>query len=149
MKTNRNLLGEILPVLTVAVLFGVILLLVVFGATGYHGATERKDANDNMRAVLTYTVTAVRGNTGTVAVEERGGASLLKIADGETGYEQQIYKEGGAIYTAYVKAGTEPHPEDAVRIGETDRFEAGWQRDDLLFIRTDEGTSWVRVRSGK
>ena len=45
--------------LTIAVLFAVILLLVVFSAASYQGVTAARDGNDHRRAVLSYVTTAV------------------------------------------------------------------------------------------
>ncbi len=146
-RNHARIIGELLPVITITVLFFVILLLVVFSAVSYHGTADQRENNDNIRSVLTYVVTSVKtGGTGEVQITERNGSPVLALADEGTGYEQQIYCEEGTIYAAYVQKGAVPKEEEAVAIGETLVFEPEWQEADLLRIRTDEGTSYVRIR---
>ena len=146
MKKSERSIGDLISVITIAILFLVILLLVVFSAVSYQRAVDIQNGNDNSRALLSYVVTAVRnGGTGRAALEERGGIPVLVLLDEDTGYEQQIFHTGGKVYEAYGKAGTQPDPEDALLIAETERFEMSWLREDLLEIRTDAGGSCVHI----
>ena len=148
MKKNGKILGDLLPVITIAVLFVVILLLVVFSAVSYQGAVEHQDGSGNTRAVLSYVITAVKANeTSQVSIEEEDGMNVLEIADPETGYAQQIFFRDGSVYESYAKTGTVPDPEDALEIGTAERFDMSWYTEDLLEIQTDLGSSFVHVRT--
>ena len=61
-KSNKSI-GEILSALTIAVLFLVILLLVVFTARSYQHGADAQYENDTQRVVCAYVATAVWRNT--------------------------------------------------------------------------------------
>ena len=148
MKKNGKILGDVIQTVTIAVLFLVILLLVVFSAMSYQRSVEIQEDNNNTRALLSYVITAVKANeAGTVTIEERGGIPMLVIADTVTGYEQQIYQSEGKVYESYARTGAEPDPSEALEIGESSRVELTWMKEDLLQIRTDKGNSYVHIRS--
>ena len=145
---QKKLFGDLLSTATMAVLFLVILILVVFSAMSYQRSVAVSDANGNARAVLSYVVTAVRANaSGSVTVEERNGGPALIIADEATGYEQQIFFRDGQVLETYGFTGSEIYEEDAMVIGEASRFEIVFLTDELLEIRTDMGNSCVRIRN--
>ena len=147
MKKNGKVIGDILSALTVAVLFLVILIMVVFSAMSYQRSVEIQDDNNNTRAVLSYVITAVKADeAGLVTVDDDGSLQILRIADGSTGYEQQIYHKDGKVLESYGKTGTIPDPEEAIVIGQADSFEFSWAADDLLEIQTDIGKSYVHIR---
>ena len=148
MRKNLKTFGDLVSVILIAVLFLVILILVVFSAVSYQTAVEIQDANNNTRAVLSYVTTAVKGSAGSrVALEERDGLEMLVIEEGDTGYEQQIYFTGGQVLESYGKAGEAPVVEDALVVGEAERFDMQFRGEDLLEIVTDIGTSYVHIRS--
>ena len=64
MTGERKGTGDILSTLTIAVLFLVILLLVVFSASSYKQATDIQNGNNNRRALLSYVTSCVRENSG-------------------------------------------------------------------------------------
>ena len=147
-KSGSRMIGEVIMMITMAILFVVILLLVVLSAVSYQRAVEIQDGNGNARAILSYVITAVKANSANpVNTEERDGLPVLVIEETGTGYEQQIFYSGGKVYEAYGETGMTPDPGDALLIGETELFEMNWLEDDLLEIRTDAGNSYVRVRS--
>ncbi len=145
MKRAKNRgIGDILSTLTVAVLFAVILLLVVFSAASYQRATASQSANDNSRAVLSYITTAVKGNgKGGVRPADFDGAPGLIIADGDTGYGQRIYLKDGKILQEYGKIDGQTDPEHALVIGEAGKLEISYVDRDVLKVATDLGTSYV------
>ena len=145
---QKKIFGDLISTVTMAVLFLVILILVVFSAMTYQRSVEISDQNGNARAVLSYVVTAVRANaSGTVTVEDRDGRAALIIADEATGYEQRIFFRDGQVLETYGFTGSEIYEEDAMVIGEAERFEIGFLTDELLEIRTDMGNSCVRIRN--
>ena len=147
MSRNSKILGDVIQAITMAVLFIVILLLVVFTAVSYQRSVEIQDRNDNTRAVLSYVITAVKANkSGQVEIEERSGIPVLVIKDALTGYEQLIFHAGGKVCESYGRTGIQPDPEDALEIGEADRFDLTWMQDDLLKISTDLGNSYVHIQ---
>jgi len=95
---ERSGAGGVLRSLTVAVLFLVILLLVVFSARAYQYAVDVQERNDEMRAVLSYVVTAVNADRASrVSVEERDGLRVLVIRDEAAGTEQRIFFDDGSV----------------------------------------------------
>ena len=147
MKSSSNKgIADIISTLTVAVLFIVILLLVVFSASSYQHATARQNDSDNTRAVLSYIATAVHGNgQGEIKPESFGGDPGLSIADGDTGYEQRIFLHDGKLLQEYGKAGAETDPDHAMVIGEVKEFDVSYVKENVLQIRTDLGTSYVNT----
>lgn len=147
-KSGSRIIGDVIPMITMAILFVVILMLVVFSAVSYQRAVEIQDGNGNTRALLSYVITAVKANSANpVDTEERDGMPMLVIQETGTGYEQLIFHTGGKVYETYGETGMKPDPDDALMIGETELFEMNWLEEDLLEIRTDAGNSYVRVRS--
>jgi hypothetical protein len=145
-KKNRST-GDFLSTLTIAILFLVIILLVVFSAGSYRNGTEAKSANDNSRAVMSYVTTAVKDDQGArVEIRNDGGTKGIAIIDDEAGYERRIFAKDGKLLEEYVKEGSGVSPDNALVIGEVNSFDAAYIKKDLLRIRTDLGTSYVRIR---
>ena len=89
-KSNKSI-GEILSALTIAVLFLVILLLVVFTARSYQHGADAQYENDTQRVVCAYVATAVKNHTGgEVTPQEFEGCPGLCIEDGDTGFAHKI-----------------------------------------------------------
>ena len=106
MRTEKRVIGDIMPAALFAVLFSVILILVVFCAKGYGGITCVREANGETRTLLTYVNTTVKANeTADVRIEDRGGKEVLCIEDPSTGYEQLLFLEDGKIFELYGPAG--------------------------------------------
>lgn len=147
MTKSRKGFGDLISVILITVLFLVILILVVFSAVSYQRSVDIQDRNNNTRAVLSYVTTAVRANAGNrVTLTERGGVPVLVIEEGESGYEQQIFWMDGQVLERYVPDGTLPEQTDALTIGTAGLFEMTMPKEDLLQIRTDQGTSYVHIR---
>jgi hypothetical protein len=149
MERSRNTksIGEILSALTIAVLFLVILLLVVFAARSYQHSADSQYKNDTQRIVCAYVVTAVKDNDGgEVTPETFDGCPGVSIADGDTGFAHKIYMKDGVLLEEYSLADEAVNPETASEIGETEVFEINYISDDLLEIRTDKGASYVNVQ---
>lgn len=146
MGDDKRGLGDIISTVTIAVLFLVILLLVVFSAGSYQLSTEIQQGNDNGRALLAYVATAVKNNsTGDVEIRDFSGCTGISISDGKSGYEQRIYMKDGRLLEEYAKADREPDPQEAVEIGRTEVFEVRYVRDGLLEVKTDRGSSYVNT----
>ena len=139
-------LGDIFSALTIAVLFVVILLLVVFNAVSYqHGATYQSE-NDSTRVVCAYIASSVKDNNGgQVTPMDFDGSPCILIEDGDTGFAQKIYAKDGDLLEEYSMTETNINPQTASKIGETSQFEVSYVRDDLLEIKTDKGASYVHV----
>ncbi|MDO4869887.1 MAG: DUF4860 domain-containing protein [Bacillota bacterium] len=137
---------DILPGITIAVLFLVILLLVVFGATSYqHGAVYQK-SNDELRVACSYITTSVKNsNGGRVAPTEFNGYPGILIEDGDTGFAHKIFLKDGALMEEYNLTGANVSPENAAKIGETSVFEINYLSDEILEVKTDIGTSYVHI----
>ena len=139
-------LSDLISTLTVAVLFIVILLLVVFSAVSYQSATDAQNANDDKRAVLSFVTTAVHNNgKGEVKPKDFAGAPGLVIEDGDTGFEQRIYMKDGKLLQEYGRSGDMVDPEHALEIGRVKEFAVDYAAEDILRIKTDLGTSYVNI----
>ena len=145
-RKGRNI-GDLLSTITVAVLFLVIILLVVFAAQSYRHGTDKQQENDNSRAVLAYVASAVKDSvTSDIIPENFEGAYGLTISDTNSEYERKIYIKDGKLLEEYGRKGREISPDDALKIGKLKTFEVRYIDDDLLEIRTDLGTSYVRTK---
>ncbi len=145
-KSNKSI-GEILSALTIAVLFLVILLLVVFAAKSYQHGADSQHENDMQRIVCAYVATAVKDHDGgEVTPMDFDGCPGISIADGDTGFAHKIYLSDGALMEEYSKSDLPVDPKTASKIGETSQFEISYISDNLLEIKTDKGASYVNVR---
>ena len=145
-KTTTSI-SDILSALTIAVLFLVILLLVVFTASSYQHGAAYQSANDNQRVVCAYVATSVKDNNGgAVTPMEFDGCPGLCIEDGTTGFAHKIFMKDGALLEEYSRTDMPVDPETATKIGETSRFDIQYIEDDLLEIKTDKGASYVHVQ---
>ena len=147
-KTRKTKsIGDILSALTIAVLFLVILLLVVFTARSYQHGADSQYENDAQRIVCAYVATAVKDHNGDeVTPTEFDGYPGVSIEDGDTGFTHKIYLADGTLMEEYSKADAPVDPETANKIGETSLFEISYISEDLLEIKTDRGASYVNVR---
>ena len=143
---ERSGAGGVLRSLTVAVLFLVILLLVVFSARAYQYAVDVQERNDEMRAVLSYVVTAVNADRASrVSVEERDGLRVLVIRDEAAGTEQRIFFDGGSVREDYGLTGSGIDRKGSSEIGKAERFDITLVKEDLVRIDTDLGSSYVHI----
>ena len=147
MERKEKGVEDLLSTLTIAILFLVIILLVVFSASSYRENTDAQQENDNSRAVLSYVVTAVKDNvTADIALKDFSGARGLSISADDKEYERKIYVKDGKLLEEYGPKGRKISPENAIVIGKLSEFDIGYIEDDLLEIKTDKGTSYVRTK---
>lgn len=145
-RTTKSI-GDILSALTIAVLFLVILLLVVFTARSYQHGVDSQYENDTQRIVCAYVATAVKDHDGgEVTPMDFDGNPGISIADGDTGFAHKIYLSEGQLLEEYSRADMPVNPQTASKIGETSLFEIQYISDNLLEIKTDKGASYVNVR---
>ena len=148
-EKNRRLFGDLAATAVVAILFCVLLLTVVFSAFSYRRAVAVQERNDDIRAVLSYVVTAVKSDeAAAVSVTEKEGIPVLMIDDGETGYARQIYAKDGKICEVYAKKNASLTAGESIMIGSSALFEIDAVNEELLVIRTGLGSSYVRIRQG-
>ena len=147
MTDEKRGIGDILSTLTIAVLFIVILLLVVFSAVSYQHATDVQNENNNEKALLSYVTSCVEGN-GLNKVEKKDfdGMPGLAISTQDSKFERRIYMSDGKLMEEYAEKTGEVHPGDALVIGETKVFEVSEADGGLISIKTDAGVSYVRLR---
>ncbi len=147
MKQEGNKLAvDLIQVLMIATLFIVILLLVTFSATAYRSATEAQSENDHSRSILSYINTTVRNNgRGEVKKEFFDDIQGLVIANGDTGYEQRIYKYDRKLRQEYVKHGAPADPEHALIIGDLTKLNIDYLTDSILRVETDEGITYINI----
>ena len=149
MENNKSTqsIGDILSALTIAVLFLVILLLVVFTAKSYERGVGSQYENDAQRILCAYVATAVKDHVGdTVEPTDFNGYPGILIEDGDTGFAHKIYMTDGSLMEEYSLMDAQVNPETASKIGETNTFDITYVSDDLLEIKTDKGASYVYVQ---
>ena len=143
---NRKLFGDITSTAVVAILFCVILLLVVFSAVSYQHAAEVQASNDNTRAVLSYVITAVKSDeAANITLTEKEGVTVLMIEGGRAGYARQIFGRDGKVYEVYGKTGASLQSGEAIEIGHSELFAMSMENEELLAVRTDLGSAYVRI----
>ena len=127
-------------------------LLVVFGAQSYRNTVKGQNGNMQSRALLSYLSTAVKAYDAADAVsltEEPEVGQVLALADGSSGYALRIYRKDGMLLEDYASADAALNPEEAQRLGMTERFEAEKLPGNLLKLRTDAGSVLLHLRSGR
>ena len=143
MKEKDRSISDIITVITVAVMFAVILLLIVFAAGSYRRSAALSERNADTRAVLSYMVNCVRDSGGSdIYIADRSGTECLVI-DSRDGFEQRFYEHEGQLAEEYVASGAKPAPENAVMIGECGDLSFSMDGSGLLMIKTGKGVSYV------
>lgn len=124
-------------------------LLVVFGAQSYRNTVTGQNENMSARSLLSYLATTARAydTADGVAVTEGEDGPVLFFADGSTGYGLRIYRREGWLLEDYAAVGAPLLPEDAQRIGETERFDIEELGGGLLRVTTDAGRVLLYSRS--
>ena len=144
--SEKKVFGDMISVITVAVLFIVILVLVVFSALSYQRSVEVQDYNNNLRAVLSYVITAVKSDRSSeIFISDTDGMEVLTIRDNSTGYEQRIFHTDGKVCEDYGLAGSDINTTDALVLGEAKEFSITMISDVLIEIKTDLGNSYVNI----
>ena len=145
MKEKSRSISDIITVLTVAVMFAVMLLLVVFAAGSYRRSTAVSEQNADSRAVLAYMVNCVRDSAGSdIRIADRSGIECLVIDSGD-GFEHRFYEHDGSLAEEYVSSGTEPDPDNAVLIGDCGSLSLSIAENGILTIKTGRGVSYVDI----
>ena len=125
-------------------------LLVVFGAQSYRNTVKGQNGNMQSRALQSYLSTTVKAYDAADAVsltEEPEVGQVLALADGSSGYALRIYRKDGMLLEDYASADAALNPEEAQRLGMTERFEAEKLPGNLLKLRTDAGSVLLHLRS--
>ena len=147
MANGRKGIGDLISTITVAVLFLVILLLVVFSAASYRHATDVEAGNSSKRALLSYVASAIRDSRGKdIKIEDKDDGDAITITSPGSRFERRIYLQDGRLYEEYAEDDIAPDPENALVIGETEKFDVEQTEDGLVSIMTDAGTSYVGVK---
>lgn len=144
MTEDRKGIGDIISTVTIAVLFLVILMLVVFSAMSYKHATDVQNENNNRRAVLSYVVSVMRTNERNgIEIWDKDGAKGISISEPGSKYERRIFVKGGKLMEEYTEKEHPLNTEDSTVIGETEVFDVKEIRSGVFEIKTDLGTSYV------
>ena len=127
------------------------LALVVLGAQTYRKTAGSQDDNYRTRAVLAYISSVVRANDASDAVSVRNdspeGGYVLVAEDG-SGYASRIYLHEGTLVEDYAETDAPYDPADAMKIGQTDLFEAAFEPEEgVLTVNADCGSVNIHLRS--
>ena len=143
MAEKNKGLGDILSTATIAVMFIVILLLVMFSASAYRSATEVQSENNSKRALLAYVTASIRDSSGKIRIISQDGCEGLALKT--SGYERRIYMKDGELLEEYAAAAAALAPGEALVIGETDKFEISVVAPGLIQVETDCGVSYAHT----
>lgn len=144
MTRGRKGIGDIISTVTIAVLFFVILLLVMFSASSYRHAADVEAENSHRRALLSYVASGIRDNRGSeIKIQDRGTEDQVTIKSPGSRFERRIYLQDGKLYEEYAEDDIAQDPENALVIGETALFDVERTEDGLIRIKTDAGASYV------
>lgn len=125
-------------------------LLVIFGAQVYQEIVGGQSANNHTRELMGYLVTCAKANDsqGAVRILEREDGPMLVIADGDSGYAFRIYKHDGALVEDYGPLESQPNPQAAMVICETEVFSVEEWGEGTFAVTTDAGVVLFHARSG-
>lgn len=131
------------------VILTVFLLLVLSGARTYRGVVEGQEKNNRSRALLSYFLASVKSGDaqGAVRVFYAEGAPVVSVADGASGYGLRIYQHEGKLMGYYGKLDQEPDPQEALVVGETEKFQVEDLGNATYVVTTDAGRALFHVRS--
>ena len=133
-------------------LFIVLLLMAfVMGTNVYRSLSIMNTTTNDQRAALTMLANSVRNNDALsgVGINERGpeGNALVLSEHLPNGtFETRIYLYEGNVIQEYALAGANYMPSRATVIGPSETLEFAYD-DGLLSITTDQGTSFVTLRT--
>lgn len=125
-------------------------LLVIFGAQVYQEIVGGQASNNHTRELMGYLVTCAKANDsqGAVRLLEREDGPMLVIADGDSGYAFRIYKHDGALVEDYGPLESQPNPQAAMVICETEVFSVEEWGEGTFAVTTDAGVVLFHARSG-
>ena len=83
-----------------------------------------------------------------IEIKKMGDSKGIAIKD-NNGYERRIFAKGGKLLEEFVIEGGSISDDDAFVIGNVKLFEASYIGNDILKIRTDLGTSYVRMKKSR
>ena len=146
MKDKKGNNSGIYIIVLTAFFLGCFLLLVIFGTKTYRNIADRKDANNEQRAILSYLLTTTKmSETEISAGQDAAYGKYLLVEDPGTGYGNRIYLFDGYLVEDYGKTDGKLYPDAATRIGRTELFEVNEISDGLLKINTDEGSVFIHI----
>lgn len=126
------------------------LLLVLIGAGVYRGVVRDSDANNQMRATLSYVANQVRtyDNQDGVRLEEIDGLQVLVMPSESDGmhYVTYLYYHEGQIKELYL---TEKRPFDPTKgqtVAQVENFTMEQQESTLIFSATDVDQQTMSLR---
>ena len=146
MENKNRISGDILSTITLAVLFLVIIILVVFGASSYKNSNDKRSGNENSRAILSYVTSAIKDSSGReIRIKKFGDKKGLIIPAEDGGYVRRIYMNKDKLVEEYAAKESGIKSDDALVIGKVKEFSPDFIGKGLLRIRTDQGTTYVRT----
>ena len=134
----------------VAVFFLLLMLCLMVGVNIYRDAAASRVRADAVRVQTGLVVGAIRSTDMADAYlqgEGPEGPALVMVTELPSGtYETRLYLYEGSIVEEYAIAGRDYNPENAVALMQSSVFSFSLDGN-LLAITTDEGTSYVTLRS--
>lgn len=142
--------ARIFPGVFLAVLFGLLLIALVFGVRTYSSVAGRQESANANRESLELIANSVRANdaSGSIAAGTGPeGRSLVVIQKLNSGiYEIRTYLYQGKILQEYALQGSPYSPGMATVLAESDTFSYSFSNG-LLCLTTDQGACEVALRN--
>ena len=127
------------------------LLLVAFGARSYRDAVDSQYANMDARALGAYLAASVKANDSRNALraEESAYGQVLVVKDESSGWALRYYRYEGQLVEDFALDEAPLEPEEAQKIGSTERFSIEFGDGGLVTVTTDAGRTLLCLRSGE
>ncbi len=127
------------------------LLLVAFGARSYRDIVDSQYANMDARSLGAYLAASVKANDsrGALRTEDSAYGEVFVVTDADSGYALRYYRFDGQLVEDFARDGAPLAPEEAQRIGPTERFSVEFGDGGLVIVSTDAGRTLLRLRSAE
>ncbi len=149
MKRNHHSAMVFYAMGVAGIIMAVFFLLVVAGAGTYRSTVAGQAKNNRDRALISYVLAAVKSGdaAGAVRVYDADGVPVVAVEEADSGYGVRIYQYGGKLLGDYGRLDWELNPEDALVVGETEKFRVEDLGNDTYRVTTDAGRALFHLRS--
>ncbi|SDB21475.1 DUF4860 domain-containing protein [Eubacterium oxidoreducens] len=144
--------------ISMLILYGILIVALLFltmaGCRLYTVFTDKRLANEQKRATLSYLQAKVASLDAQGAITIEDGpekcSDMLVLAEGETQYETRIFVYNGQLMELFTKTTASTDIQLAEVITSEEEFEMELNADgSLLRVETSQGTAMMAIRSAK
>ncbi|MDO4566973.1 MAG: DUF4860 domain-containing protein [Oscillospiraceae bacterium] len=148
MKENDNRKSKALLALY-AMIITAALVLTVFGGRVYAALSAGREENAELRSATSYLQNklAAADREGGIIISEGPEGALLRLPEGDSGYETRIYLYEGRLLEELSREGSELAPQSAQAICEAESFSFELLSERLARLKAGESEALVYIRS--